>query len=175
LESFSYYFKHISFWYKNIMNLFIHQKCTEMVMPIGIGSSSMFQPNPFNFTTFSEKCKKDFGVSPRSHWITSYYGGHVCTPMKLKSKCHRSTYMTSVVRGDPVRSRWDTKIFLTLFSKGCEIERVRLEHGRTHNANGHSHFRAFLMYKKIHNIFISKRYVLEIIWKTLQYYLLYTI
>lgn len=52
------------------------QKCTEMVMPIGIGSSSMFQPNPFNFTTFAEKCKKDFGVSPRPHWITSYYGGH---------------------------------------------------------------------------------------------------
>jgi len=48
-------------------------------MPIGIGNSALFQPQPFNFTSYAEQCKKDFGVQPRPHWITSYYGGQVRT------------------------------------------------------------------------------------------------
>ncbi|XP_057458054.1 uncharacterized protein LOC130748827 [Lotus japonicus] len=53
------------------------QTCSEMVMPIGIeGNNTMFQPDPFNFKRFAKECKKSFGVSPRPHWVTTYYGGH---------------------------------------------------------------------------------------------------
>lgn len=56
------------------------QTCSEMVMPIGIeGNNTMFQPDPFNFKRFAKECKKSFGVSPRPHWVTTYYGGHVST------------------------------------------------------------------------------------------------
>ncbi|XP_045802764.1 lysosomal Pro-X carboxypeptidase-like [Trifolium pratense] len=51
------------------------QTCSEMVMPIGSDNSSMFEPQPFNFTSFAAQCKRDFGVLPRRHWITTYYGG----------------------------------------------------------------------------------------------------
>ncbi|KAK2368138.1 lysosomal Pro-X carboxypeptidase [Trifolium repens] len=51
------------------------QICSEMVMPIGSGNSSMFEPQPFNFKSFAARCKKDFGVSPSPHWMTTYYGG----------------------------------------------------------------------------------------------------
>ncbi|KAF9675138.1 hypothetical protein SADUNF_Sadunf09G0000900 [Salix dunnii] len=52
------------------------QTCSEMVMPLGFGNDSMFQPKPFNITTFTENCKRLYGVPPRVHWVTSYYGGH---------------------------------------------------------------------------------------------------
>jgi hypothetical protein len=39
----------------------------------------MFQPQPFDLKSFVEKCKKDYGVSPHTHWISTYYGGQVCT------------------------------------------------------------------------------------------------
>ncbi|WVZ00397.1 hypothetical protein V8G54_026466 [Vigna mungo] len=52
------------------------QTCSEIVMPIGIGNNSMFQPDPFSFKSFANDCKKLYGVSPRPHWITTYYGGH---------------------------------------------------------------------------------------------------
>lgn len=50
-----------------------------MVMPIGIGKddNSMFQAAPFDINKFTEDCEKQYGVSPRPHWITTYYGGHV--------------------------------------------------------------------------------------------------
>lgn len=50
-----------------------------MVMPFGIGNDTMFQPSPFDLKRFVERCKKEYDVSPRPHWITTYYGGHVCT------------------------------------------------------------------------------------------------
>ena len=50
-----------------------------MVIPIGIGNDTMFEPNPFNIKRYVEGCKKIFGVSPRPHWVTTYYGGHVIT------------------------------------------------------------------------------------------------
>uniref|UniRef100_A0A7N0UJG6 Lysosomal Pro-X carboxypeptidase n=1 Tax=Kalanchoe fedtschenkoi TaxID=63787 RepID=A0A7N0UJG6_KALFE len=51
------------------------QTCTEMVMPIGRGNETMFFPSPFNLTEFNQQCKKSYGVEPRSHWATTYYGG----------------------------------------------------------------------------------------------------
>ncbi|XP_020230955.2 lysosomal Pro-X carboxypeptidase [Cajanus cajan] len=52
------------------------QTCSEMVIPIGIVNNSMFQPNPFILESFAKECKELYGVSPRPHWVTTYYGGH---------------------------------------------------------------------------------------------------
>ncbi|KAJ6801054.1 lysosomal Pro-X carboxypeptidase-like isoform X2 [Iris pallida] len=53
------------------------QKCTEMVMPIGVSSNeSMFEVDPFNITEFTKGCQKDYGITPRPHWITTEFGGH---------------------------------------------------------------------------------------------------
>ncbi|GMP88729.1 hypothetical protein CsSME_00040607 [Camellia sinensis var. sinensis] len=53
------------------------QTCSEMVMPIGRGSNdTMFFAWPFNLTSFTEDCVRSFGVPPRPHWVTTYYGGH---------------------------------------------------------------------------------------------------
>jgi lysosomal Pro-X carboxypeptidase len=49
-----------------------------MVIPIGIGNDSMFPSNPFLLSSFIERCKSLYGVPPRPHWVTTYYGGHVC-------------------------------------------------------------------------------------------------
>lgn len=47
-------------------------------MPIGRGENdTMFYSDPFNLNNFIKDCKKKYGVSPRSHWITTYYGGQV--------------------------------------------------------------------------------------------------
>ncbi|KAK2423912.1 lysosomal Pro-X carboxypeptidase [Trifolium repens] len=51
------------------------QTCSEMVIPNGIGNDTMFRPFPFNLKNFVKKCKKDYGVEPRPHWISTYYGG----------------------------------------------------------------------------------------------------
>ncbi|TYI18865.1 hypothetical protein ES332_A07G123100v1 [Gossypium tomentosum] len=52
------------------------QTCSEMVMPVGVGENTMFQPNPFDLNTFINDCIRTYGVAPRPHWITSYYGGN---------------------------------------------------------------------------------------------------
>ncbi|KAJ8551942.1 hypothetical protein K7X08_028385 [Anisodus acutangulus] len=53
------------------------QTCSEMVMPIGRGKKdTMFFSSPFNLDDFIDDCKSKYGVSPRPHWITTYYGGH---------------------------------------------------------------------------------------------------
>ncbi|XAR60058.1 Lysosomal Pro-Xaa carboxypeptidase, partial [Bertholletia excelsa] len=53
------------------------QRCSEMVMPIGRGSNdTMFPPAPFNLNSYNDDCSRAYGVTPRPHWITTYYGGH---------------------------------------------------------------------------------------------------
>ncbi|KAG6789120.1 hypothetical protein POTOM_005210 [Populus tomentosa] len=52
------------------------QRCSEMAMPLGVGNNSMFQPNPFDWKDYIERCKNLYGVPPRPHWVTTYYGGH---------------------------------------------------------------------------------------------------
>ncbi|XP_027361777.1 lysosomal Pro-X carboxypeptidase-like isoform X3 [Abrus precatorius] len=63
------------------------QTCSEMVIPIGIGNDSMFEPIPFSLKSFAKACKKQFGVSPRPHWITTYYGGHGSGEHIRQSSC----------------------------------------------------------------------------------------
>ncbi|KAL7173798.1 hypothetical protein ACSBR2_033122 [Camellia fascicularis] len=53
------------------------QRCSEMVMPIGRGSNdTMFFAQPFDLNSFNEYCQYKYGVPPRPHWVTTYYGGH---------------------------------------------------------------------------------------------------
>ncbi|CBI23429.3 hypothetical protein VitviT2T_019541 [Vitis vinifera] len=53
------------------------QVCSELVIPIGRGSNdTMFPAAPFDFKEYADSCKYSYGVTPRPHWITSYYGGH---------------------------------------------------------------------------------------------------
>nr|GLL33996.1 lysosomal Pro-X carboxypeptidase-like [Ipomoea trifida] len=52
------------------------QTCSELVIPIAKGNDSMFNPAPFNLQRYSQFCIDNFGVPPRPHWVTTYYGGH---------------------------------------------------------------------------------------------------
>ncbi|GFP85876.1 lysosomal pro-x carboxypeptidase [Phtheirospermum japonicum] len=52
------------------------QSCSEMVMPIGVGKNEMFQASPFNLTDYINNCQVKYGVEPRPHWITTFYGGN---------------------------------------------------------------------------------------------------
>lgn len=55
------------------------QSCSDMVMPIGYGLNSTMYPNmpPFNLSSYADDCKEAYGVMPRQHWITNYFGGHI--------------------------------------------------------------------------------------------------
>ncbi|EOA20471.1 hypothetical protein CARUB_v10000783mg [Capsella rubella] len=51
------------------------QCCSEIVIPIGHDKQdTMFQTSPFNMTSYIEGCKSQYGVIPRPHWITTYFG-----------------------------------------------------------------------------------------------------
>ncbi|XP_002523752.2 lysosomal Pro-X carboxypeptidase [Ricinus communis] len=52
------------------------QTCSEMVIPIGRGNDTMFPPSPFDLNGYVQDCKAIYGVRPRPHWVTTYYGGH---------------------------------------------------------------------------------------------------
>ncbi|XP_022152914.1 lysosomal Pro-X carboxypeptidase-like [Momordica charantia] len=54
------------------------QICSEMVIPIGVSGKveSMFPTAPFDLNSFKNDCKAWYGVSPKPHWITTFYGGH---------------------------------------------------------------------------------------------------
>ncbi|XP_071914255.1 uncharacterized protein [Coffea arabica] len=78
------------------------QRCSEMVMPIGrTVEAHMFQPAPFNLTEFTQYCKLVYGVPPRPHWITTYYGGH---DIKLTLQKFASNIIFSNGRKDPYSS-----------------------------------------------------------------------
>uniref|UniRef100_A0A2N9GDX8 Uncharacterized protein n=1 Tax=Fagus sylvatica TaxID=28930 RepID=A0A2N9GDX8_FAGSY len=53
------------------------QRCSEMVIPIGCSNDTMFPPDPFNLSSYTEQCNSEYGVPPRPHWVTTYFGGHV--------------------------------------------------------------------------------------------------
>eukprot|EP00253_Pinus_taeda_P022518 PITA_22518 len=51
------------------------QVCTEMVMPMGDDSTSMFPESTYDYKDFAASCEHYYGVRPRRHWITTEYGG----------------------------------------------------------------------------------------------------
>ncbi|KAL1544093.1 lysosomal Pro-Xaa carboxypeptidase [Salvia divinorum] len=52
------------------------QTCSELVIPIGIANDTMFEADPYDLAEYIKGCKQLYGLSPRPHWITTYYGGH---------------------------------------------------------------------------------------------------
>ncbi|CAH2072127.1 unnamed protein product [Thlaspi arvense] len=49
--------------------------CSEMVLAVGHDQQdTMFQTAPFNMTSFVDDCRSHYGVIPRPHWITTYFG-----------------------------------------------------------------------------------------------------
>nr|GMC62647.1 lysosomal Pro-X carboxypeptidase-like [Ipomoea batatas]GMD25464.1 lysosomal Pro-X carboxypeptidase-like [Ipomoea batatas] len=69
-----------------------------MVFPIAKGNDSMFDPAPFNLEQNSQACIDTFGVPPRPHWVTTYYGGH---DMKLVLRNFGSNIIFSNGLRDP--------------------------------------------------------------------------
>uniref|UniRef100_A0A1A8UG38 Lysosomal Pro-X carboxypeptidase n=1 Tax=Nothobranchius furzeri TaxID=105023 RepID=A0A1A8UG38_NOTFU len=54
----------------------LYQACTEMVMPMCTdGVQDMFEPEDWNFQTYSDECNAMFGVRPRADWAGTVYGG----------------------------------------------------------------------------------------------------
>ncbi|CAD6244258.1 GSCOCG00013311001-RA-CDS [Cotesia congregata] len=52
-----------------------YQACTEMVMPMcNDGVNDMFEPEPWNFTEFSENCFSHFNVTPKPDLVCNIYG-----------------------------------------------------------------------------------------------------
>ena len=50
-----------------------------MVFPIGYGyNETMFQgSSPFDLNNYTRDCQQVFGITPRPHWATTEFGGHV--------------------------------------------------------------------------------------------------
>ncbi|KAG8089022.1 hypothetical protein GUJ93_ZPchr0011g28157 [Zizania palustris] len=53
------------------------QACTEMIltMSYGVSNSSIFPPDPFNFTDILAGCRDYTGLPPRPYWIEAHFGG----------------------------------------------------------------------------------------------------
>ncbi|GMY23091.1 lysosomal Pro-X carboxypeptidase-like [Fagus crenata] len=53
------------------------QTCSDIVMPVDYGlNGTMFPASQFDYKEYKETCQHKYGVQPRPHWITTYYGGH---------------------------------------------------------------------------------------------------
>nr|CAD7398982.1 unnamed protein product [Timema cristinae] len=53
-----------------------YQACTEMVMPMcSDGNNDMFEPQPWNFSEYSNTCYKKWKVLPQQDLIVKLYGG----------------------------------------------------------------------------------------------------
>ncbi|XP_023541432.1 lysosomal Pro-X carboxypeptidase-like [Cucurbita pepo subsp. pepo] len=77
------------------------QRCSEMVMQLSTGNDTMFPAYNFELGSFIDYCNKLYGVSPRPHWVTTYYGGH---DIKLILKRFGSNIIFSNGLRDPYSS-----------------------------------------------------------------------
>ncbi|KAF5733298.1 lysosomal Pro-X carboxypeptidase-like [Tripterygium wilfordii] len=76
------------------------QRCSEIMMPKGQGrSETLFEPAPPNqMEIMTKDCQSLYSVTPRPHWLTTYYGGH---NMKLILKSFGSNIIFSNGLKDP--------------------------------------------------------------------------
>ncbi|KAM3685275.1 hypothetical protein ACJW31_11G105500 [Castanea mollissima] len=51
------------------------QTCSDLVTPIGRGNETIFPASPFVYQDYKDYCMKSFGVEPKPHWATTYFGG----------------------------------------------------------------------------------------------------
>ncbi|BBH05068.1 Serine carboxypeptidase S28 family protein [Prunus dulcis] len=50
---------------------------SDMVIPMaGVSNDSMFPAYQFDLKDYIKSCKAQYGVPPRPHWATTYFGGH---------------------------------------------------------------------------------------------------
>ncbi|TYI80501.1 hypothetical protein E1A91_D05G091700v1 [Gossypium mustelinum] len=122
------------------------QTCSEMVMPIGHeNNDSMFPPSPFNLTKFIRKCKSLFGVRPRPHWVTTYYGGH-----DLKLILHR--FASNIIFSNGLRDP---------YSSGGVLENISDSVVAVYTVNG-SHCLDILPEKKSDPVWLIKQRKTEV-------------
>ncbi|XP_022933063.1 lysosomal Pro-X carboxypeptidase-like [Cucurbita moschata] len=76
-------------------------RCSEMVMPLSTGNDTMFPAYNFELGSFIDYCNELYRVSPRPHWVTTYYGGH---DIKLILKRFGSNIIFSNGLRDPYSS-----------------------------------------------------------------------
>ncbi|KAF5733299.1 hypothetical protein HS088_TW17G00841 [Tripterygium wilfordii] len=78
------------------------QRCSEILMPKRHGrSETMFEAVPPNqMELMTKECQSLYSVTPRPHWLTTYYGGH---NMKLILKSFGSNIIFSNGLKDPFR------------------------------------------------------------------------
>jgi lysosomal Pro-X carboxypeptidase len=59
-------------------------------MPVDYGlNGTMFPASQFDYKEYKETCQHKYGVQPRPHWITTYYGGQVWILSLSLSLCAR--------------------------------------------------------------------------------------
>ncbi|XP_031401896.1 lysosomal Pro-X carboxypeptidase-like [Punica granatum] len=51
------------------------QNCSDIIMPLARNNKTMFQPDSDTLHNYIEYCKRSYGIAPRPHWISTYYGG----------------------------------------------------------------------------------------------------
>ncbi|KAL3717956.1 hypothetical protein ACJRO7_003140 [Eucalyptus globulus] len=51
------------------------QTCSEILFVGSITNNTMFQPAPSGLDKFVNSCKREFGIAPRQHWVSTHYGG----------------------------------------------------------------------------------------------------
>lgn len=44
---------------------------------VSTGNDTMFPPSPVDMESTIKQCESAYGVPPRPHWVTTYFGGHV--------------------------------------------------------------------------------------------------
>ncbi|KAF8034738.1 hypothetical protein BT93_C0908 [Corymbia citriodora subsp. variegata] len=94
------------------------QRCSEMVMPIGITNNSMFQSSPFNLSSFIDKCNHVYGVMPRPHWITTYYGGHDIELILLR-------FGSNIIFSNGLRDPYSSAGYTTLYAHLQRLKEVK--------------------------------------------------
>jgi lysosomal Pro-X carboxypeptidase len=50
--------------------------CNQLAMPTAMGADSMFLPEPFNYTAYTESCQAKYGLTPNYNWALDNFGGY---------------------------------------------------------------------------------------------------
>ncbi|XP_031099755.1 lysosomal Pro-X carboxypeptidase-like [Ipomoea triloba] len=75
------------------------QMCSDWVMTINFDNDATVPPPPFNLERYVKQCESFYGVPPRPHWMTTYFGGH---DMKLVLK----RFGSNIIFTNGLRDPW---------------------------------------------------------------------
>ncbi|XP_019181679.1 PREDICTED: lysosomal Pro-X carboxypeptidase-like [Ipomoea nil] len=85
------------------------QICSDLVFTISTGNDTMFPQSSFDVESYIEQCKSAYGVPPRPHWVTTYFGGH---DIKLVLK----RFGSNIVFTNGLRDPWSAGGYILLNS-----------------------------------------------------------